>query len=82
MQEEVKGPPPKANKKAKEEALGVATNNFDLDINSPEARAAIKLDDLLKDAGKGELTRLKKNALKRLHRKAFAKVPAKTEIEN
>ena len=59
MQEEVKGPPPKANKKAKEEALGVATNNFDLDINSPEARAAIKLDDLLKDAGKGELSRLK-----------------------
>ena len=59
MQEEVKGPPPEADKKAKEEALRVATNNFDLDLNSPEARTAIKLDGLLKDAGKGELTRLK-----------------------
>ena len=53
-----------------------------MSINSREVKTAVEQNELLKDVAKGELTRIKRNVKKRLSRKAFAKVPAKTEVEN
>ena len=53
-----------------------------MSINSRQVKTALKQDGLLKDIEKGELSRLKFNAKKRLRRKASGKDPAKTEVEN